>query len=1145
MARQFNIGRQNEVLTNEENYKIFKELQYLNNAPKSTVTGPTPIDNEEEAISNGALWIDKYSSASNTDLKYYQDGNWNVFFKDRFKITGHLLDAEEPTNPIDSQLWIDSDGVLRYYEKGQFKPIKATIADIGTINAQGFEDFIIVSSLDPAGNTVIDNFSQFLFLNTPITEFDPNKGYEFKEGCVHDLHIYICKKAYAADQHIDITNTQYWTKLEFLNQFVVPDAEVDKIFIDGHFIHQKVGLTIRDEHGNEIADPEETGYHVDSNVSVSFPIDMIEGKTPNAVHVNPKRLHNVTKRFIKIDKNSPIIEVPEENTEYYGIQGGIGRLLIKTNNEFTTDYFSTVSNNSNCIRLSDRIKNEFDFIYAITYSFSDSNIKQPGSVIRKKIKLKDENYVWIDKVDGDRICVFAQGFYYEEDEANYYYDADTGYLYLKEKLQDYQNFVKKFDFSVLYFPKIYRGKITNVEYDPNNYRQGKGYRIGLGCTPKSPNMLGFLRGVQLHCSGEEINYYQDDPTAIYIPCLTQELVNEHQEIYWCVAETDEYDSNNKLTNQLYRGRIKAIKRDPIGVIVPIYRDKKNPVDGALYLAENEYPILFVDGVLTFQKELTVGNDYITIYGLKEGQDVVMLGDTTSSIEEETSSDDELTLQYNSDRVLFEDVVSYATIPTETNDNVIVYLQNGILCDAGSVYTSIEPKDEGYHGEIRFIINYTTEKWVQYNGYTGRWEEISSTEMVDDPITGHQVPFIDVLDRNCRGYSATKKSISFLQNLENDYCTYVGYRYSDSIEKKLFTGYCYPNGRDGVNNPEPKAGEPTQFMTDFKHYYTPGRNELTVFLNGIRQSLSSPYDIDFNKSKNRECAITKNNEFVLAFDDGSERGEAIKATEGYYTYYLTKVNARAKTVLLDREMTDREKELYENEGYTVKLASKPNRNVIFYVIERCESGEERACERKVLTFKDALAHDGAFVNNCYTTGDFPLTRGNIRVFVNGLRQPYGSYQTLKSMEEGTRVMRQSFKILDARTIQFVDPLIGGFGGNYGTDNDPLFEIGDIKNPDGTKRKVFYDVIDEIIIETRRDFKLREITLPIKDNTGEFTIADGLPPDIFKTKDKIMIYINGLAYGREYSMENDTIKLLNQDVLDLLGHSKTDIITFEWR
>lgn len=1144
MARQFDIGRQSEALMNQELWDQYKYLEYLNNIPRSTVSGPTPDSPEKEAILNGSLWLDKITSMTNADLKYFNNGVWNLLFADRFKITGHLLDEEEPLQPIPSQLWIDNNGVMRYYDKGEFKPIKATVADIGSINPQGFEDFIIINPLEHAGSTVIDNFSQYLFLNTPIVEWDITKSYSVQQGCIHDMHIYICRKDISPEDHVDISNKEHWTRLDFLNQFLVPNAEVDKFFIDGHFIHQKVGMTIMGPEGVPIQDPKETGYKQESNVCVSFPIEMIEGKKTSAVHVNPKRLHNITKKFIRIDKENPVIEIEEENTEFYGIQGGIGRLLLKTDDQYTTDYISAISSNIDCIKLTESTARSFDFIYAIHYSFADSKVKEGGTLYKKKIKLKDENYIWIDKVDPSKICVFAQGLYYEEDEANYWYDYETGYLYIREKLQDYQNLVKRFDFSVLYFPAIHRGRVNHVQYDEHNYFPDKGYRICIGeHPPKSKNMLAFLKGVQMNIGGQEVIYDPSDPTAIFIPSLTKEFVDANGEVYWCVAETDEYDINDEITHSLLRGRTKAIRKDPYGIVVPIYRDKENPVEGALYLDANEAPILFVDGVLTFQKEISVSDDHITIYGLKEGQDVVMLGDTNSANEDFLL--DGTMIEFNSDRVLFEDSISYATIPTEMNDSIVVYLQNGILTDASAVYSSIEPKDEGANGEVRYCVNYTTDKWVIFNGKTGKWEEISPTETVLDPNLNREVPYIDILDKNSRGYSATRKSISFLQNLGEEYCTYYAYKYSDSIEKKLLMGYCYPNGEDGINNPDPKPGEPNQFKCNFKHYYTPGRNEISVYWNGIRQNLDSPYDINFENSKVKECRLDKNNEFVFAFDDKTKRGQALKAQEGYFTYYMEKPYHQTEAIALEREMTDEEKRVWTDKGYTVNLASRPTRNTLFYVIERCEGTESKACEKKVLTFKDSLAHTGAFSCNAYTTGDFILTRGNIRVFVNGYRQPFGAYQTLESIEEGTRVMRQAYNIVDSRTIQFQDPLIGGFGGNQGNDDEPRFEIGTVTSQDGTVEKKYYEVIDEILIETRRDFKLREITIPIKDNTGEFTAADGIPLDMFKTKDKIMIYINGLAYGKEYTIENNTIKLLNEEIKNLIGNNKTDVITFEWR
>ena len=1141
MARQFNTGRGSEALFNDEHYDLFKAMKHINEMPGNTEIGPVPDVQSGDDIKNGALWLDMFSTESNADLKFYKNGMWNLLFKDRFKITGHLLEEEEPLAPIESQLWIDQDGIMRYYEKGEFRPIKATMADVGQVNPLGFDDFIIINQVDKAGSTVIDNFSQYLFANTPIVEWDRNADYVLHQGCVHGLNIYICRKAHTSDENIDIKNKKYWAKLDFLNQFIVPNANTIKMFINGNFIHQHMNMTVV-ENGNEIPDPDEFGWKKESDVCVSFPIDAIEGTYPNAVHVNPTRLHSVVKKFIAIDKKNPVIEVPEKNTEYYGMRGGIGRLLIKSNNEFKTDYISVTSKNIDCIKLSSKIAEEFDFVYTITYSFSDSKVKEPGKLYKRKFKLKDENYVWIDKVDPERIAVFAQGLYYEEDPANYRYDGATGYLYISENLQDYENMVKSFDFSVLYFPKIYRGKVNSIMYDDNNYFKGKGYRISLGKVPQSENMLGFLRGVQMHV-GTEINYYPDtDPNAIYMPSLTRKFVDDTGEAYWCIVETDELDEANNVIHQFYRG--KEVARNFDGEIgVQIYRSKEDAerYDG-IYLAEDEMPIMFVDGVLVFQKEINVNSDYLTIYGLKEGQEVVVLADTNSTNENIDTEGGEI--EFNSDRVLFEDSVSYATIPTEFNDSTIVYLKNGILSDASAVTTSVQPKSDGCHGEIRHWINYNIEKWMVFNGVTGKWEEISDEIMVPD-VQGNEIPYVELLDRSSRGYTATRNSVSFLQSLGEDYCTYYAYKYSDSIENKLLFGYIQPNGSDGINNPKPSPGEPIQFRTTFKHYYTPGKNEMTVYLNGIRQNLLAPNDIGFMASKNRECEPHKNNELVLAFDDGTQKGKAIPFEEGYHVYHLIKQFGESRSVIRSNPLTDIEIREFEDQGYEVVYASKPTKNKIFYVIERCEGDETKACERKILTYKNALASKGAFSSNSYDTEDLVLTRGNIRVFVNGIRQPFGAYQTIASMEDHKRSMLQSYRILDSRTIQFQDPLIGGLGGNEGEENDPRFPIGDIVGTDGSRFTSYHEIIDEIVIEIRRDFKLREITIPIKDNTGIFGVQDGLPLDLFKTKDKVMIYINGLAYGKEYKIENDSIKLLNDDIRQLIGLNKTDVITFEWR
>lgn len=1172
--RRFDIGRQNETLLNEDHYNIFKVLEpYLKySSPNSPDSGPPSISGTIKEIREGALWLDRSNDLENSDLKYFSNNKWNLLFKDRFKITQDIISLEEPSEPIEGQLWIDSNGVLNYYYKGVFKPIKA-IPDTEHQNAnlQGFEDFIILESLTASEKTIIDNFSSWLLREVPLKPWSEDIEYQENDGCVHNLDIYICKKDHTSDisnePGTDTLGAQYsWTKVQKLFQYIVPNSYEDKFYLDGYFVHEEcpieefelvpTAITGQFKAGEKTAqhlerinnshkhDSSCEGYKVDTNISISFPVELVEGKNASGIHVNPKRLHNVTKKFIMIDKNNPIIEVPEENTEYYGFYGGVGKLLLKTNDANTSEYKSVVSNNVDCIKLSAKAADTYDFVYAIHYEFLDTKIKQLGTVTKKRQKLNDDNYIWIGSCNPNNIAVFAQGMYYAENpgsDPTWSYNPETEYLYLSEKLQDSNDMVKTFDFSVIQFPEKFEGKVTDSFEIVNGKEM---FRVVLPQGyPKSESFTVFASGLNLDIVAGEVVKHATNPRILYIPSITREMYLESlggnrptdvaYPIYYCIVGTKGTFDGKEV--DMHRGITTAKYSRQNGVHIPTYTDPRYPVEGGLLLRDNEAPILFVDGVLVFQKEIERGNGYITIHGLTEGQGVLLLADSKDT----SLSDEEL-----SDSLIFEDTVSYATIPTPQSDATIVYVANSILADASAVYTSRKPVGEGYHGEIRYHINYDADCWYRYNSITGKWEEISSSEMYVDKITGIETPIIEILDKNARGYTHSKKSISFLQNIGEEVCTYLAYKYSDSIEKQLLMGYCYPNGKDGVNvNSSDNINEPQPFKVGARHVYIPGKNELTVYLNGIRQELNSPNDLGFSNSKNREGSMGKYDEFVLAIDNETKEGMPLQAEEGYFVYALRKWN-KEKTLIPERELTDSEIKAYENEGWTVELVSAPNRNSIFYVIEGCEAGESKACDRKILTYKDALSSEGAYVNNTYTTGEFLLTRGNIRVFINGIRQPYGNYSTLESKETDNPYL-QAYKILDARTIEIQDPLIGGHGGNEGTINNPLFEIGKIQQTDGTFKKAYHDVIDTITIEVRRDTKLREITIPIRDDSGEFGEEDGLPLELFKTKDRVMIYINGLAYGKDYSIEDNKIKLLNSEIRQFLGNSKKDVITFEWR
>lgn len=1289
MTRKFNIGRHNEVLMNNEHYNIYKSLQYYLNHPDNLDRGPVATSVDKDIL-NGALWLDKYSDSTSADLKFFDNGKWNLLFENKFKLLAHLLDSEEPTNPIEGMLWINGNGALCYYHNGQFQVVKAYQTSDDEESSLQYEDFLIINPLKSAEYAVINNFTKFLFANTPIKEWEPNKKYYYQQGVIVNHTLYVCNKEHwsTAETHPTV-NGYYWSRLDTLIQFLVPNTNYDKVFINGLYVHEKqnelydeieqqlyktFALTFDYEDDDVLHDSlrfdipgdagfydtaslaiegseednnpdlvlpsnkikEEEGYIKNTNVSIYLPIDSVEldegeineyetgenKRLITGVHANPVKLNKINKYFIKLDKKSLVVPIPKENTEYYGIGSryeytyeyknvpsetkmydhklttseinkiialresdvennrytedhlitkieykteykGIGMLLMESTDDYTYDYCSYMSNGVECIKINKKLIDKYDYIYAVHYEFSNS-VKVKGTLDKKRIKLNDQQSIYIGKTNPNNLAVFAQGLYYQKSENTYEYNSEDGYIYLKEKLMA-EGSDKRLELSVVKFPTIHQGKITADRYNANNFVEGRGYRVDLNSILYEPtHCLGFISGMQINPQ-EDFSYYEDDLTAIYFKNMTLDFVNKNGgSVTWIIAETDKVE-NGVNTYQMFRGKTKAINIGN-GVGVKLTRDKNFSKEDTLYLDYLEVPILFVDGLIMTQADISLEEDYLTLKNLTVGQEVVMLADTSKaySLEDIIEKTEVITnvkkhspeealedydngkkviediryaneyaekinsyvyenhqyihsicnfdklLTTNSDSLLFQDNAAYITIQTDKNDSVLLYLRNGLICDTNAVEVTSIPTS-GYDGEIKHLVNTFQDRWLKYNMSIGLWEVLSDEE-------------IKIISENSNGYFSTGNSISILNDLNGQkYCTYMAYKYSDTIEKTLLTGYCVPNGSAGT-----KDGL-LPYELNYKHYYCPGRNELNVYVNGVKQNLSSPYDSDYEKSFVKECDLNDNNSFMLSIDNNSTNGQALTEYEGYYTYKVIENNSTS-FIYSHEKLTDEELNKHES----IELVSTPNKNVIFYVVEPTESNETGACTKYVLTYKNSLSSKGGFADNTYQCENLNLSNGNIRVFINGLRQPYG---TFKDLENNAYC---SYKIINSNTIQIQDPLIGGSGGNQGDIDNPKFPI-NISNPTSG----YYELIDEILIEKRRDYSLREMTIPLKPGKTEFTIEDQLPSDLFKTKDTIMIYINGFAYGNEYTNKYGTISLDNVEIQKYINNDNFNVITFEWR
>lgn len=236
---------------------------------------------------------------------------------------------------------------------------------------------------------------------------------------------------------------------------------------------------------------------------------------------------------------------------------------------------------------------------------------------------------------------------------------------------------------------------------------------------------------------------------------------------------------------------------------------------------------------------------------------------------------------------------------------------------------------------------------------------------------------------------------------------------------------------------------------------------------------------------------------------------------------------------------------------------PIDGIIFYVVEKPEGSENKACERQVLTTKDIIPG----TNNIFQT-DISLFPGNIRLFVSGLRQPDYAYS-----------------IIDNHRLMIKEDILA-YPSNFPKEHLTL--------EDGSTIEFERQHPDSILVEVRQDYGLKEITLPIRyAGQREWSMAardpydiakggDGLPESLINSKDFIMIYINGLAYGKDYRVDPDQGKIIltNEEITSNLGKDSldqyfrsnpeayeawriqnggkeyvakeiTDTITFEWR
>lgn len=232
---------------------------------------------------------------------------------------------------------------------------------------------------------------------------------------------------------------------------------------------------------------------------------------------------------------------------------------------------------------------------------------------------------------------------------------------------------------------------------------------------------------------------------------------------------------------------------------------------------------------------------------------------------------------------------------------------------------------------------------------------------------------------------------------------------------------------------------------------------------------------------------------------------------------------------------------------------PYTGELLYYVERPEQTESAACIREVLT---AVNRNTQYQNGYTTT--ISLMPGVVSVYLNGVR-----------------LERNDFTVIDDHTIMLHVTAVGGQR-NYNPEDSSTWNKYIYYDSNG-EHEITSLRDDNVVIEVRQDFNLKTQTVPVR-YPGQrifYLEDDGLPKSLLLSQDLIKIFINGVIYDGEYTInrDNGSITLLDSELEAMLNvdpiakyfethpveydeylqeygkpyvaKPQTDKITFEWR
>lgn len=965
------------------------------------------------------------------------------------------------------------------------------------------------------------------------------------------------------------------------NVYPVPLTTKGRLFTSG----QIPGIT--DEEHFMFCSPFGTEYDEDSDITIHLDKSKISDHV-HWIHLDTSRLHNIQKRFIKIDKdpesvNYGYIGVATLNTEYYGFRmvkdkdtqhiygDPRGFLLVKerTKGQDNGDY--VVYNNG--IKLTEDAINKYDYIYTITYSFIDYPTTL-GRTIQNAIPVSGPCSYYVGMFDGFP-SLFVDGLALE---SKYSYPVDKGsaesiiYEYdksdgnIKFSVDDEGNIMNDMQMTVLLFPERTDDYTFGIDDEDNSV------------------------------FGSALEYNKTEQTVTVI--INEALTNYEKPMLFCnglsmmsngLIATQDIDwvldgNKTRITiknfdlaeGELYTFYVADVETS----FVTTGRCVDGVIEHSAISSDEEY-IVIVNGLLMTPTngDIAVDDGRIRINSVYDITHKEQLEFSVFRID--NSDESALNLVFDGDVASYSVRIDDGGTESVYNDcsNAVVYLGNAILLDRDG-FRGASNSAENYYkpGQITFDTDDFGNEIYYIHKATGDKELL---EGMDKRVIEEIV-----------GFYVGKGSINVLLSEDqiNEFwpssplLTYFAHTYCNQLDEPLVVG--------SNNNVQVQIGQ-GDFVYRGKasrfDVWLTGNNSLSTYYNGLMIA-NKEVEIDDGTTRTYEVTLPKLNipddkvEILQAIYEAFKEVENPEdlLTDDKYADVLEKVSISPGKPLKDVFMTL--SLLVSALQLARYIYDELNNESIQYVIEHIEGQEIIAAYRDYIDLEtNANTDHGQIYPLTKETiqADFLLAPAIVNVYLNGVLLEPSEYHKF----DDDKIMFES-NICGLHQLPETDVMAKCLFNEYLSDNFKESIIKDYENypkriirlPE--ENDLYYiptSSRDTVLVEKRNDLSLKSVTFDVLTSSyGTLEFSEDyydIPRSLTNTIDHVKIYINGVLYKGEYELvtrhgvrgirllENNALKIdplyehFSMFPEDWTEHKhlfgtekyerKIDKITFEWR